>query len=192
MMNPKIIIVAFLIVTNTVCGQVNFPLNASGKIEISEVVIDSLPKEELYSQADKMFASLSNTPELKLKALKKDSVQGNMIASLEFPVYYQSGVIRKMQGLVSYQLELSVKDNKYRYVYTDFVFHAYAQDRYHFNVPTGKVKPLEETEAFGWQKDWDRCRNSTKVKVDDQVATIKTKMIPVVAPPVTVSKKYDW
>lgn len=191
MMNPKIIIVVLLLATQLVAqAQVNFPLNAAGKIEISDVVMDSLEKEELYELAGNWFTSLSKTPGLTVKAVKKDSIQGNIVADLEFPVFYQTGIFQKVLGVVTYKLTVSVKENKYRYVYTDFVLHHYKQDRYYKSVPAGKEKPLEETEAKGWQKNWDRCKTTTRARVNSQIADLKAKMIPAIAPVVT--KKLDW
>jgi hypothetical protein len=192
MMNPKIIVVVLLLALQvTAHGQVNFPLNAAGKIEISDVVVDSLKKEDLYALASNWFNSLSKTPELTLRAISKDSIQCDITAELEFPAYYQTGVFQKVLGMVTYKLTLSVKDNKYRYVYTDFVLHHYKQDRYYKSVPTGKVKPLEETEAKGWEKNWERCKSATNSKVMNQVADLKAKMIRVQTP-VNTAKKLDW
>jgi len=191
MMNPKIIIVVLLLATQvTAMAQVNFPLNAAGKIEISDVVMDSLEKKELYALANTWFTSLSKTPGLSVKAIRKDSIQGDITADLEFPVYYQTGVFQKVLGMVTYKLTVSVKDNKYRYVFTDFVLHQYKQDRYYKAVPTGMEKPLEDTEAKGWQKNWDRCKSSTNARVTSQIADLKAKMIPVA--PVAARKKLDW
>jgi hypothetical protein len=191
MMSPKIIVVVFLLASQLAArGQVNFPLNASGKIEISDVIVDSLKKEDLYTLAGNWFTSLSKSPGITLKEITKDSLRGEIAAVLEFPVFYQSGVFQKVLGRVSYNLTLSVKDYKYRYVYTGFVLQPYKQDRYYKSVPSGKIKPLEEPEAKGWQKNWDQCRSVTQTRVNNQIADLKAKMIP--APPVNASKKMDW
>ena len=191
-MNPKIIVVVLLFsILHTVRGQDQFALNTSGKIEISDVIIDSLKKEELYVLASNWFSSLSITPGLKVKTISEDADGGEIAAELEFPVYYQSGVFQKVLGMVSYKLTLSVKDYKYRYVYTNFVFHHYKQDRYYKTVPTGKIKPLEELKAEGWQKNWDRCKATTNIKIKNQIIDLNAKMIPVVAP-INVTKKLDW
>ncbi|HZX74685.1 MAG TPA: DUF4468 domain-containing protein [Cyclobacteriaceae bacterium] len=197
MMNPKIIIVVFLIlIKSAVYGQVSFPLNASGKIEISDVVIDSLKKEDLYARASSWFESLPKTPGIKLNAINEDPINGNISGDLEFLVYYQSGILQKVLGSVTYKLTLGVKDNKYRYTYTDFVFHYYKQNRNYQTVPTGKVKPLEDAKASGWQKNWNKCKVATNTKVTNQINAIKAKMTKAVAPAVsatkTEQKKLDW
>jgi hypothetical protein len=191
MMSPKIIVVVFLLASQLAArGQVNFPLNARGKIEISDVIVDSLNKKDLYTLAGNWFTSLSKAPGITVKEIRKDSVAGEIVAELEFPVFYQTGVFQKMLGRVAHTLTLSVKDYKYRYVYTDFVLHQYKQDRYYKNVPSGQIKPLEEPEAMGWQKNWDQCKSATQMRVNDQIADLKVKMIPVA--PINASKKMDW
>ena len=192
-MNPKIIIVVFFFTMQlTVRGQVNFPLNTSGKIEISDVVIDSVKKEDLYALASTWFETLKKNTTVTMKTIRRDSINGNISGDMEFSVFYQSGVIQKVLGSVTCKLEIDVKDYKYRYRYTDFVFHEYKQDRYYRSLPTGKTKMLEEPEALGWQKNWEHCKSATNTKITNQIIELKQKMIPVKVAAVALKKKVDW
>jgi hypothetical protein len=60
-------------------------------------------------------------------------------------------------------------------------------------VKTGKTKPLEETEAAGWQKLWTQHRKTVFSLVNQQIAGLKIKMIET---PDTnnkpTEKKVDW
>ena len=191
MMNPKIIIVVilFFAIQITVCGQVSFPLNVSGKIEISDVVVDSVKKEDLYRLAGNWFNSMSKTTGTKVKALRRDSLQGNISGNLEFMIYTDSGVLQRLLGAVTCDLELDVKDNKYRYVYTNLVFHEFKQDRYYQYVSTGKTKPFEEPAAMGFQDNWEKCKESTNKKISNQIASLKAGMI---QRNVVTRKKQEW
>jgi hypothetical protein len=176
-------------------AQGGLPLNSSGKIEVLEVVrMDSLVKEELFQRAITFFNDESD-PNFKLTSMEKDSVNGKMKGDFQIIVYVQTGVLKKIQGAVSYSLALEVKDGKYRYDFTGFVYHYYAQNRNYQTVDTGKRKMLEDAKATGWQKAWDHCRSTTASKVKAQIISIKAAMAtkrPSSAVAAVESKKTDW
>ena len=171
----------------------SLPLNGSGKCEMSEVVsTEGFSRLQLYSNEVQWFKGLPRS-DVKLTALLKDSLEGRVSASVELLVYSQSGILRKLAGAITYRISVETKEGKYRYSFTDFVYHYYAQNRNYQIVKTGKTKPLEETHAKGWQKLWTQHRKTVFTLVNHQLNELKAK---IVEPPKSViakeEKKVDW
>jgi hypothetical protein len=188
-------LITLMIVALCSRGQSGLPINSSGKIEIANVVnMDSVKKGELFQRSVNFIADVSD-PNFKVMSVEKDSVNDRISAGYQIMIYVQSGVLRKLQGAVSYSLMLEVKDGKYRYTFTDLIYHYYGQNRNYVTVDTGKKKKLEEMKASGWQKAWNECKATTASKIQKQIISIKTAMatrktsLPVAA---AEPKKNDW
>jgi hypothetical protein len=196
-MNKRKIIIALslFVIQFTTYGQSGLPLNSSGKIEISEVVkIDSVKKVDLFQRMAVWINDIASV-DLQVTVVEKDSINGKMKCQLQFMVYSQTGVLKKVQGAVSYSLTCEVKDDKYRYVFTDFIYHYYGQNRNYQVVETGKKKLLEEPKATGWQKGWDHTKSVTRSKIVNQINSMKIAMETKKPAPVlttTETKKTDW
>jgi len=160
----------------------DFPLNESGKISFYEVVkADSAKKNLLYHNALKWIYSLRN-PDLQMTVLP-DSVKGRIDAQNEFSVYSQTGVLKQLSGKITYTSSVEVKDNLYRYTFSNFVFHYYKQDRTYKIVETSKTKALEEPKAAGWQKLWTQHRTTIFKKINADIAQLKILIIEVPVDP---------
>jgi len=184
--------VIFLLVFGVASAQY-LPVNGSGKCEIAEVVLaEGFPKTILYFNEVQWFKVLAGS-DVKLSSFQNDSIEGKTKGNIEFLVYSQSGILRKVAGAIRYHVSVEVKDGKYRYTFTDFIFDYYKQDRNYHMVKTGKTKPLEETEAAGWQKLWTQHRKTVFSLVNQQLAALKTRIIET---PDTnnkpAEKKVDW
>ena len=163
------------------------------KVEFANVVVaDSLTKELLFENAMKYVASLKNINE-KFELKLKDSIDGKLHGQSTYFVYSQSGILKKISGTITYQLSIEVKDKKYRYNFTHYVFNYYKQDRYYNMVATGKTKSLEELNAPGWQKLWTNHRNTTMNKMKDNTKQLELMMAenPKKVEKVIV-KKVEW
>jgi len=185
--------VIFLLVFGGVSAQY-LPVNGSGKCEVAEVVLaEGFLKSTLYSNQLQWFKMLASSSDVTLSSIQKDSIEGRTAGNAEFLVYSQSGILRKVAGAIRYHVSVEVKDGKYRYAFSDFIFDYYKQDRNYHMVETGKTKPLEETEAGGWQKLWTQHRKTVFSLVSQQVDALKIKMIET---PDTnnkpTEKKVDW
>lgn len=170
------------------------PVNEKGKCELAEVVLaDGFSKGTLFSNGLSWVKGLTKT-EGKLTNVVKDSIGGSISGNYEFIVYAQSGILRKTNGAISYHFSLETKDGKYRYSFTQFEYHYYKQDRNYKMVRTGRIKPLEEIDASGWQKLWTDHRRTVFVLVTNQVAELKTKIVevPNTANNKNPEKKVDW
>ena len=170
----------------------NFPLDPSGEILFQEVVqVDSLKKMDAYWKGVKWLNSLNDE---QITLTKQDSLEGKLNANSFFFVYDQAGVFKKLSGKISYSISIDVKDDKYRYSFTDFLFHYYKQDRNYNMVGTGKTKNLKDTEAKGWQKLWTRHRISTNAQLKRNIELLKTTMkeSPVIKNKKAQVKKVEW
>ena len=175
--NPIVILSILLLLTAYVGRTQSLPLNGSGKCEVTEVVnVDGFSKAILFTNEVKWLKGLAGA-ENKLNSVVKDSLAGSISGNFEFPVYAQSGILRKMAGTISYHFSIDTKEGKYRYTSTDFVFHYYVQDRNYKMVKTGKTKFLEEPKAAGWQKLWTEHRRTAATRVKRQIDELKLRMV---------------
>ena len=183
----------FLAGTGYAVGQY-LPLNESGKCELAEVVVaEGFLRSALLENATNWAKGLTKT-EGKLTSVVKDSIEGKLGGNFEFTVYSQTGILKKVSGSITYHFAIETKDGKYRYSFSDFVFHYYKQDRNYQMVRTGRTKPLEEPNANGWQKLWTQHRGTVYALTSHQLEELKTKIIEVQnatnsKPP---EKKVDW
>jgi Domain of unknown function (DUF4468) with TBP-like fold len=184
----------FLLIALSLSAKAQFlPLNEEGKCELAEVVqIDSLSRITLFSNELTWLKGFAKE-EGRLCVIR-DSLRGKVSGNFEFPVYAQSGILRKLSGTVRYQFVVEAKDGKYRYAFTDFVFYYFKQDRTYKMVKTGNTKHLEEKEAKGWQKLWTNHRMATYTEATGQVNQLKSIMKEVPHNIVAKSevKKVDW
>jgi hypothetical protein len=176
-------------------GNAQFlPVNGMNKCEATEVVLaEGFTGPALYANELRWLKGLTRV-DGKLSSVIKDSIGGTVSGNFEFLVYAQSGILRKVAGAISYHFSVETKEGKYRYSFTDFVYHYYAQDRNYRVVKTGKTKPLEEVEAPGWQKLWTDHRKTVSARVHNQIDELKQKILetPKQAAGKPEVKKVDW
>jgi hypothetical protein len=177
----------FLAIAGLTHAQV-LPLDERGKVCFYDVVkLDSSKAELLYTNAKNWLQSRGYS------LTEGDSLGGKLVTTNAFPVYDKGYVTKKMHGKVNYQLTIEVKNGKYRYQFTDFVFAYYKEDRTYRLAPTGKTKPLEDTKASGWQHLWEKHRQNTALTMDSLVEQMKTAMLTTSKPSIIMAKKKeDW
>jgi hypothetical protein len=169
----------FCTITLAICwfsafSQTQFPLDDQKKIAFTEVVkADSLSDKILYTNAKTWLVAngyqITSSPE--------DSLAGKLTATTELPVYARGYLFKKIHGKIAYTATIEVKENKYRYNFTQFVFKYHKEDRNYKMVPTSKTKPLEEDKASGWQGLWESHLKYTYTAVSNNIATLKTAML---------------
>ena len=185
-----LLIISF--VSPTLGGAQSLPTDESGKVFFSEVVLaDSFPNGKLYSNSITWLKSL-NRPEEKFTLLTKDSIQSSINGQYEFQVFAQSGLLRKMVGLISCKLAIDTKDAKFRYSFSDFVYHYYKEDRNYKMAKTGKTKPLEDKEAKGWQKLWEKHKQTTHTKINSLITSMKSEIPKKILTPTKKANKVEW
>jgi hypothetical protein len=188
------LLIGILLMTLSLRDYAQAPQPAAKPFEFADVAIaDSLDKDVLFQNAKKWVALLELNNESVFQ-LQPDSMNGKLSGKSTFYVFSQSGILKKISGKVSYNFSVEVKDKKYRYSFTDFVFHYFKQDRYYNMVETGKTKPLEEVEAQGWQKLWTTHRKYVTVKMNDNVKLLQVQMKenPKKIEKIIAAKKIEW
>ena len=111
----------------------------------------------------------------KLKFKKSD--KGTISATGGVLVSKKSSVAMHEDARIDYTMTIEVKDNRYRYWFTDFVIVPYARDRYANFVPvTGKNLPLENGMSTLSKKDFDGYSAKLFANIKDIGNRLKTYM----------------
>ena len=165
------------------------PVDEKGKITFTDVVkADSIKAGRLYANAKNWLTARGYEIE------KADSTGGQIMAKYIFPVYDKGYVSKKLNGKISCDVVIDVKDNKYRYQLSNFEFAYFKEDRNYKFSPTGKKKKLEEPLAKGWQPLWDQHKKTTENVVKTETTALKTGMLSIEKAPEEIAKKktLDW
>lgn len=98
-------------------GQVKFPVNESGEIEYTEVIIvDSTSADKLYSRAKmgiaELFKSAQNVIQNDDAVNKQILVKGNVKAD------YSWNPLSNCPGHIDFTMVILCKDNRYKYILT--------------------------------------------------------------------------
>lgn len=167
--------------------------SSNSRFDFSNVVIaDSLSKMFLFHNA---IGWVKNLKDEKIIVSQNDSILGKVEGESSYLVYnQQAGILKKLSGRISYKISIEVKDDKYRYHFSDFVFHYYKQDRSYNMVETKKIKSLDDPSAEGWQKLWDGHRSATMNKMKERCKQLEIKMIekPETPSEKVIAKKVEW
>ncbi len=162
-----------------VIGQTNqpLPLNELGLITYSEVVqVEEAGKELLLTNAFNYLLSLVDNH----KNLKKGPFINEDSTEIHLPLaytVYRDFPVHSPHGVIKYEFTVSVKDGRYRYVATNFVFHYLERNRYgKFVEVKGKSKPLEEPFYKGSQKLWDRHKQQAGEKIRTFAESLHAEM----------------
>ncbi len=172
-------------------AQIVLPKDEEGKITYMDVVrMDSVSADTLYKRIKQWV--MFTYPKSKTTI---DSITRRIVTRERFLVYTNPGVLKEIHGAVRYDLAIELKENRYRYTFTNFVFEYYKQDRNFKYNPTGKEKPLEEEKFPGWQTPWEKHKNNTDAHVKQKIEDLKKsvgnkKPETMVIPP--VKKTQDW
>jgi hypothetical protein len=146
------------------------------KVEFTSIaIVDSMAKPLLFHNLHSWLELLHQNEEQVVVEMK-DSINGKVTGRSQFFVYSQTGILKKVSGKITYNLSLEVKDNKYRYRFSDFIYHYFKENREYKIVETGKTKPLEEKEAPGWQKLWAKHRATCYAKLKEDIELLKATM----------------
>ncbi len=117
------------------------------------------------------------------KLMFKSSEKGKVVAAGGVLVQKKSTMGRHEDARIDYTMIIEVKDNRYRYWFTDFVIVPYQRDRYANFVPvSGKNLPLEKGMSILSNKDFDGYTSKLFATIKDIGNRLKTYMKAPVAP----------
>ena len=169
----------------------NLPRGENGLISFEEVnELKHLKKEALFDNAQRFLSGIKEVDQKKkinnlvvVDSIMKAGTKGS------FLVYN----IKSPAGEIKYDVNVQVKDNKYRYQFTNFVFYPYGRDRYgKFKINKWKSKPLEDLFYSGDQIKWDKHKTSTNNKVNKLIANLAISMLELPHTEKKKKKKIEW
>jgi hypothetical protein len=168
----KIFILLILLSASTF-AQDNLPRDENGKIVFEEIVkVDSMPASLLLRNAKAWI--LKNYVQSE-KSIKFDTNSAS--AKGLFLVYTKGGISKEIHGAIRYNVRILVKNNKYQYRFSDFVFEYYKINRNYQYVPTGQEKPLEAEKFPGWEPTWQNHKKETYNRISNHIQNLKAEMI---------------
>ncbi len=169
----------------------DLPKDHTGMITFQEVTeAPGLPHETLYQNAVSFLSQVEVVNQKKKENYLVEE-EGKATTMGGFLVYnYKSP-----DGEIRYDISIEVKDNKYRYSITNFIFHPYTRNRYgRFEMEKWKSKSLEDPVSKGEEKSWNRH----KIKTSEKMASLISKMavamesLPAVAEDSKPAKEANW
>jgi hypothetical protein len=157
------------------------------KVIFTDIVkVDSTNRFDLYKKAVKWVENQ------KFAVQEEDPYGGKITAKGKMTVYTDKGVLAKPNGEFAYDVMIDVKDGKYRYTFSNFIYTYIKMDRNYRYVPVKGSKPIEDGKAAGWKKQWGKDKVQVTDKINQYISSLKESM-KYVAPVKLVEKpKETW
>ena len=158
--------------------ETQFPIDDLGKYTITEVVeLHGIDKDKLFSNGEKFMKKIKvlNSKKKYYKIEKENYIIRNKGS---FYVYRIGSVKKGIAGAVEYDIDLEIKDGKYRYTITNYIFNEYQRNRYGKYEPVkGKFKPLEMEVSSINTKEWKKHKQVVYDKSLELVQNLHSGMI---------------
>jgi hypothetical protein len=156
-----------------------------GKYIYYKVVgMDKYSADTLYKRSLSFFKNYVDSKTLKLT--EQDAKDGNLTGT-GFLVVYKPSLAKHPDAQIGYQFKMEIKDGKYRYWLTDFVFKPYYRDRYNNYVTDNNIEvPLEKTSKNFSEKDRNHYLDEAALYAREMGDRLK---VALARNPVTVIKK---
>lgn len=162
----------------TLYQQVLFPIDEYGKYTFHEVVeIPGMTQDDLFKNGE-LFLKKVKVLNSKKKYLTVDEDNYSLTNKGSFYVYQYGSVNKAIAGAVEYDILLEVKDGRYRYTITNFIFNEYQRNRYGKYEPlNGKNTPLEMEVSNINKKGWEKHRQVVYDKTQELIQNLQSNMI---------------
>jgi len=135
----------------------SLPVDEQGKFIYYEVV-NSVAAKDLLKQRAVSYARKQNK-DLKFKAIQGDTA---LLATGKLVINKTLLVMSHPSGEVLYKFQVEIKEGKYRFWLTDFIFIPYQRDRYGNFVPSTSVgTPLEKDPGKLNAAQWKEYQSQT-------------------------------
>lgn len=167
--------------------------NKSKKDTVAKVIYSEIVKVDSANRFDLYKKAVQWVQKQKFEVKEEDALTGKVVAKNRFEVVTDKGVLAKPNGDFTHEVLIDVKDGKYRYTFTNFTYRQYKQDRNLKYVPVKGTKPIEESNAPGWKKQWGKNKMQVNQKVEGYIASLREAMkyVPS-AEAVPVKPKEEW
>jgi len=163
---------------NATAQDVPFPVNDIGKYEFGDVVeLRGLDKEKLFQNGQK-FMQTVKVLNSKKKFYSEEKENFTISNRGSFYVYRLGSVKKGIGGAVEYDLTLEIKDGKYLYTITNYIFNEYQKNRYGKYEPVkGKYTPLEMEVTSLNKREWEKQRQVVYDKSQELIQNLYSDMI---------------
>lgn len=147
------------------------------KITYTEVVdVPGLKKEDLYNRAKAWYVTSTGTTKLALELEDKET--GKLLGKVNNPIKINNPPLNNKfeVGSIIYTITVIVKDDKYKYVFTDFVHDSDGRDKITSCGPLENKKSAAKAMLTGamptnWQ--WNKMKEVTEETVLAQIEALK-------------------
>lgn len=141
-----------------------------------------LSADTLYNRA-LYFMKTANLKN-KLTFVSADKQQGVVTGKGSFPVAKKAFISTHDDGAISYTARIEVKDSKYRYWFTDFVYTPYQRNRYNVYEPVPGINiPMENAKGKIDKDDFNVYLNKMLLNSRQAGSTLKAYMLKASALP---------
>ena len=174
-------IAAFLLTSifyYSLAQDTQFHVNDLGKYTMTEVVeLHGIDKDKLFLNGEKFIRQVK-VLNSKKKYYKTEKENYTIRNRGSFYVYRIGSVKKGIGGAVEYDIDLEIKDGKYRYTITNFIFNEYKRNRYGKYVPIkGKFIPLEREVNSINKKEWKKHKQVVYEKSLELIQNLYSGMI---------------
>lgn len=179
-MKSQFLLVAGLLITNIGLSQ-KLPIDSeTKKITYTEVVeVPGLKKDDLYSKAKAWFVTSTGTTKLALELEDKET--GKLLGKVNNPIKINNPPLNNKfeVGSVIYNITVIVKDDKYKYTFTDFTHDSNGRDKVMScgafeNKKSAAKSMLTGEMPTNWQ--WNKIKSDTEESVMAQIESLKKVM----------------
>ncbi len=186
-MYQRIILFLCLITFSWSFAQTKDKADTTEKVVFTDIVkVDSTSRFELYRKASKWAESQ------KFQIVEEDPYGGKIIAKNKITVYTDKGVLAKPNGEFNYDVVIDIKDGKYRYTFSNFVYTYIKMDRNYRYAPVKGKKPMEDGKAAGWKKQWGKNKMQVTNSVEGYISSLREAMKYVAPVKVAEKQKETW
>ncbi len=161
-----------------VWAQTSLPLDERGKISYVEIVEAPAVSESQLFQNAKEFAGQLSVRDSRKKFLVVDEDSLSVSSRGSYSVKNMLTIGKRIDGVVSFNVNIQVREGRYRYIINDFIFQEYAKNRYGKFMPVkGKTRPLESGITGPNKKQWEAYQNSTDERIQELILALKGNMM---------------
>jgi hypothetical protein len=153
-----------------------------GKFYFEEVVqVDSVSKDQLFNRAEQWFVQAFNTH----KPVKTVNPEEGYITIESFYTVPVAAFAEPLDYCVNFKLSLYFKDNRYKYVATDFIF----EDKWDktLEIKGGPMDSEERHSSWIPKNHWIEMRQLAYNKAVSMIEGLKKSMLIAIE-----TEKQDW
>ncbi|WP_183557732.1 DUF4468 domain-containing protein [Mucilaginibacter sp. SP1R1] len=178
-----ITLISMLFVKTAAAQKDSLSIDENDKyIYYQTVAQEGLSSDTLYARG--LFFFNAAYPKGKLKLSSADKAQGVLIGTGSFMVAKKALVVGHEDGQITYTMRVEVKDSKYRYWFTDFVYTPYQRNRYNAYEPVPGINiPMERAKDKIEKKDFNEYLNKTLLNSRKVGDVLKSYMLKISALP---------